>query len=260
MVEAPGPATAARYDPVADFYAAGFPDRYDDSATAALLALTGPVDGLDVLDLACGHGRITRELARRGGRLVGVDIARRLVGMAEESERRDPLGIVYAVADASAPGPAVPAAAFDLAVCCFGLSDIDDLDGALATVVRCLRPGGRFVFSILHPCFPGAGDISGSWPSGGSYFDEGRWTAAGSRSTLRQQVGANHRMLSTYVVALARHGLNLDVLREPEPPAEWERSAPDAARHPVFLAGGGSLAPAPDNRRGDAVVNHLTTG
>ena len=110
-----------------------------------------------------------------------------------------------------------------------GLSEIDDLDGVLATVVRCLRPGGRFVFSILHPCFPGAGDISGSWPSGGGYFDEGRWTAAGSRSTLRQQVGANHRMLSTYVVALARHGLNLDVLREPAPPAEWERSAPGAA-------------------------------
>ena len=73
MIAAPGPA-AALYDPVADFYAAGFPDRYDESATAALLALTGPVDGLDVLDLACGRGRITRELARRG-RLVGVDLA-----------------------------------------------------------------------------------------------------------------------------------------------------------------------------------------
>ena len=160
---------------------------------------------------------------------------------AEELQRTEPLGIAYAVADASAPGDAVGDAAFDLVVCCFGLSDIDELDGAMATVARCLRPGGRFVFSILHPCFPGAGDVSGSWPPDGSYFHEGRWTAVGSRSTLRQQVGANHRMLSTYVAALSGHGLNLDVLREATPPAEWETAAPVAARHPVFLAASCSL-------------------
>ena len=26
------------------------------------------------------------------------------------------------------------------------------------------RAGGRFVFSILHPCFPGGQDVSGAWP------------------------------------------------------------------------------------------------
>jgi SAM-dependent methyltransferase len=103
---------------------------------------------------------------------------------------------------------AVPGAAFDRIVCCFGLSDIDDLDGAMATVARSLRPDGRFVFPILHPCFPSAGDISGSWPPDGSSFHEGRWNAVGSRSTPRQQVGGNHRMLSTYIAALSGHGLN----------------------------------------------------
>jgi 2-polyprenyl-3-methyl-5-hydroxy-6-metoxy-1,4-benzoquinol methylase len=236
MTEATATPGTARYDDVAVFYAEGFPDRYDDSVTAALLALTGAVDGLDVLDLACGHGRISRELARRGGHVFGVDIARRLVELAEKHEQTDPLGVSYAVADASEPGTTVPDAAFDLVVCCFGLSDIDNLEGAVTTVARCLRPGGRFVFSILHPCFPGAGDISGSWPSEGDYFHEGRWTAVGARSTLRGQVGANHRKLSTYVTTLARHGLLIDVMREPAPPADWKLSAPDAARHPVFLA------------------------
>jgi 2-polyprenyl-3-methyl-5-hydroxy-6-metoxy-1,4-benzoquinol methylase len=245
MNEATASPGAARYDEVADFYAEGFPDRYDDSATEALLALTGTIDGLDVLDLACGHGRISRELARRGGRVFGVDIARRLVEMAEESEQADPLGVSYAVADASERGTTVPDAAYDLVVCCFGLSDIDDLEGAVATVQRCLRPSGRFVFSILHPCFPGAGEISGSWQSEGDYFHEGRWTAVGSRSTLRGQVGANHRKLSTYVTTLAGHGLLIDVMREPAPPADWKLSAPDAARHPVFLAASCTLVPVP---------------
>jgi 2-polyprenyl-3-methyl-5-hydroxy-6-metoxy-1,4-benzoquinol methylase len=85
MDEATASPVTARYDEVADFYAEGFPDRYDDSATEALLALTGAVEGLDVLDLACGHGPITRELARRGGQVFGVDIARRLVEMAKLS-------------------------------------------------------------------------------------------------------------------------------------------------------------------------------
>jgi hypothetical protein len=37
------------------------------------------------------------------------------------------------------------------------------------------------VFSILHPCFPGGGEISGSWPAGGSYRDEGWWRAEAAR-------------------------------------------------------------------------------
>jgi SAM-dependent methyltransferase len=85
--------TPARYDAVADFYEVGFPDTYDDSATAGLLDVTGPVAGLDVLDLACGHGRISRELARRGGRVLGLDISGRLIGRAEAIERADPLGV-----------------------------------------------------------------------------------------------------------------------------------------------------------------------
>lgn len=232
----------ARYDAVVDFYADGFPDAYDDAATAELLALAGRVDGLDVLDLACGHGRISRELARRGARVLGVDLAGGLVALAQESERAEPLGVRYAVADAGAPGDAVPAAGSDLVTCCFGLSDVDDLDGALATVARALRPGGRFAFSILHPCFAGGGEVSGSWPPEGGYRQEGRWTATGARSTLRGQVGATHRMLSTYVSALLAHGLTLTDLREPPPPPEWARTSAAAARQPVYLAVSCTLA------------------
>ncbi len=69
----------ARYDAVADFYVSGF-DATDDPASAALLDVLGPVAGLRVLDAACGHGRITRELARRGAAVVGVDISGKLLG------------------------------------------------------------------------------------------------------------------------------------------------------------------------------------
>src|SRR6202034_953638 len=60
-----GGLTEARYDAVADFYISGFGSA-DDPASLALLELLGQAAGLRVLGVACGHGRITRELARRG--------------------------------------------------------------------------------------------------------------------------------------------------------------------------------------------------
>lgn len=223
---------SARYDAVSDFYVAGF-DQVDDAVSIALLTLLGSVAGLRVLDIACGHGRLTRELARRGAQVMGIDIAGKLLAKAREIERANPLGIQYIQADVAAPG-LLSCAAFDAATCSFGLSDIDDLGGAIATVSKALRPGCPFIFSVLHPCFPGGKDISGSWPTSGSYYDEGRWTAQGARSTLRRQVGASHRMLATYLNTLRAHGLWLDQVAEPLPAADWDPSH-EADRTPVHL-------------------------
>ena len=78
--------TAARYDAVADFYEQMAPDVYADPPMVALLGLIGDVAGLRLLDLACGHGRLARELARRGGRLVRVDLSAALLEKARAQE------------------------------------------------------------------------------------------------------------------------------------------------------------------------------
>ncbi len=223
-----------RYDAVADFYVTGF-DSTDDPASLALLDLLGPVAGLRVLDVACGHGRISRELARRGAEVVGIDISGSLISKARETEQNEPLGIRYIHADVTRP-EGLEDGEFDAATCNFGLSDIDDLDAAITAISGALRPRGHFAFSILHPCFAGGKDISGSWPTTSSYYDERRWTAQDAHSTLRRQVGANHRMLSTYFGTLRRHGLWLDELAEPIPKPDWDQ-AHDADRKPVFLTG-----------------------
>src|SRR5439155_7137559 len=56
-------------------------------------------------------------------------------------------------------------------------------------------------------------------------------------SALRRQVGAQHRMLSSYLNAFRRHGLWLDELREPVPASQWADSRPGADRVPVYVAG-----------------------
>jgi 2-polyprenyl-3-methyl-5-hydroxy-6-metoxy-1,4-benzoquinol methylase len=223
----------ARYDTVAEFYASGWTDDLDDPVSRCVLELVGTVSGLRVLEIACGHGRIARELARRGASVTGVDVSNELIRKAEAAERRQPLEVQYLRADVAEPA-LLEGDVFDTVVCSFGLSDIDDLDGTLTNVHHLLRLSGTFVFSLLHPCFPGSTEVSGSWPSDGTYYDERWWRADGAASTLRRQVGANHRTLSTYLNALHRHDLLLDGVAEPEP-TDWPDSRQPAARFPVFL-------------------------
>jgi SAM-dependent methyltransferase len=214
----------ARYDEIAEFYTGQVSDI--DPATAAVLALAGDVAGARLLDVACGAGRLSRELARRGADVTGVDISARMVALAGTASE-----VAYVVGDIAT---VAVGAGYDGVVCNWGLSDIDDLDGALDAVVRALRPGGFFACCILHPCFPGldAAQIASSWPPGG-YFTEGWWATVAARSGIRRRVGANHRTLATYLNALTGRGLAVTEVREPEPPAPWLAGAVPV---PTYLA------------------------
>src|SRR5579871_2097453 len=104
-----------------------------DPATATLIEMAGEVSGLRVLDVATGAGRVARVLASAGAEVVGIDIATDLLSRAKQRELDRPLGIRYEHADATAPAT-LPGEAFDAVTCNYGLSDIDDLDGALSLV------------------------------------------------------------------------------------------------------------------------------
>jgi ubiquinone/menaquinone biosynthesis C-methylase UbiE len=230
----PEESNVSRYDEFATFYDEFVGDDLDDSAALALLDLLPDLNGRHVLDLACGHGRLSRELARRGARVVGVDISAVLLEQARARESDEPLGITYFRADATS-SRLLDDERFDLVTCHFGLADIDDLRGAVANVARLLVPGGLLVFSIVHPCFPGWGDDApSSWPPGESYFTEKWWLAA--NSGIRGKVGSTHRMLSTYLNVLREHGLAFDRVLEPRPDADWvRRKNPSDDLVPVFL-------------------------
>jgi SAM-dependent methyltransferase len=75
--------TTADRDWFEDFFDAEYlrfaVDRFDEEATAAevdsLVSALGLREGSRVLDLACGHGRHSVELARRGCLVTGVDLS-----------------------------------------------------------------------------------------------------------------------------------------------------------------------------------------
>jgi SAM-dependent methyltransferase len=210
---------------------------YDDPPMAALLQLIGDVTSFQLLDLACGHGRLTRELARRGAHVVGVDISAVLLGVAHAREMEHPLHISYIQADAASA--ALEGTKFDGVICNFGLSDIDDLEGAIATVARVLRPSGFFAFSLLHPCFPGweSKQATPSWSPERGYYVEGWWRPSSPAHGLRPRVGANHRMLSSYLNTFAQYQLVIEQMAEPPPPSDWLAEPPLGGPVPIYLVG-----------------------
>ncbi|MCI0686730.1 MAG: class I SAM-dependent methyltransferase [Sporichthyaceae bacterium] len=222
----------ARYDRIADFYDTSVGDEVTDEATAALLELAGDVHGRRVLDLACGQGRVSRELSRRGADVVGLDLSSGLLDKARRAGSPGPGTIEFRLGRAEDP-QVLAGSEFDAVVCNYGLSDIDDLAGTVRTVARLLRPGGQFTFSILHPCFPGYADAPSAWPPELGYYREEWWLAR--TDGFRGSVGANHRMLSTYLNLLIDHGLGLDRLAEPEPGEAWQQRLPGGTPVPVYF-------------------------
>src|SRR5215831_18745532 len=89
------------------------------------------------LDLGCGEGRVTRDLAALGHDVVGVDSSPTLVAAAREADHEMELHLADAAALPFAD------ASFGLVVAFMSLHDIDDLFGAVGETARVLVPGGR---------------------------------------------------------------------------------------------------------------------
>ncbi|MFZ0831080.1 MAG: class I SAM-dependent methyltransferase [Thermoplasmata archaeon] len=118
-----------------------------------LFARIGPVrPETRVLDLGCGNGYISRRLARAGAHVVGVDQSADLIQRARAREAKDPLEVVYHEADA-AHLAMLTDQSFDLGVANMSLIDFENASGAIREMGRVLVRGGRFVFSVSHPCF-----------------------------------------------------------------------------------------------------------
>jgi SAM-dependent methyltransferase len=187
------------------------------------------------LDLGCGEGRLSRDLAALGHDVVGVDGSPAMIAAAREAAPE----LEFHVADAAS----LPFAdgSFGLVIAFMSLQDIDDLTGALREAARVLAPGGRFCFAIVHPV-NSAGAFAeraadAPFVIEGSYLDESRTDDTFERDGLAMRFVSRHVPLETYVEELAANGLLVERLREPKLP-EGGFNDPSGARWrrvPLFL-------------------------
>jgi 2-polyprenyl-3-methyl-5-hydroxy-6-metoxy-1,4-benzoquinol methylase len=118
----------------------------------ALMKACGAVTNRGILDLGCGQGFFTRQLAKAGANVVAIDLSERQIDYARTHEEREPLGIAYHVINATEVSEHFPSGSFDLVTACMSMHDMAQIPAVLRNVHAVLSDKGRLVFSISHPC------------------------------------------------------------------------------------------------------------
>ncbi len=206
-----------------------------------MLAMLGDVAGQQILDLGCGEGGYSREIARRGGAVTGVDGSPRLIEIARERTRD--LSVTYMCANASALD-GLHDGTFDRVIAPMSLMDVEDYDRAVREAFRVVRRDGELLMSVTHPCFTMRGAAWTRDASGrpevftiDSYFERAAWPDHVTQK-FRASVIRRHRTLEDYMTGAIGAGFILREFCEAEPTQEELRMSSrfaKIARIPYFL-------------------------
>jgi len=205
---------STNYDTIAKEYQASkmLPWRIHTEAYT-FFQLLGKLDGLNVLDLACGEGFYTRQLKLRGAaRVSGVDISAGMIQLAREAEINRTLGLEYHVQDVLDLDLNEQ---FDLVCASYLLNyarNADELTQMAKVIANHLKPGGCFVTINSNPDFTCA--VSSMFHYGFTRENESYDEGAEITYSFYQPDGTHievtnyHLAKSTHNMALQQGGLN----------------------------------------------------
>ena len=176
--------------------------------------------GTDVLELGCGTAYVSAWLARRGARVVGLDVTPAQLETARRCQAEH--GLEFPLIEASAEDVPFADASFDLVVSEYGASIWCDPARWVPEAARLLRPGGRLVFlrnsTLVMLCTPDEGPAEERLlrPQFGMYRLE--WPGEGVEFHLGH---------GEWIRLLRSSGFEIENLVEIQAP-------PDAETHPVY--------------------------
>lgn len=181
------------------------------------LDLLGLSPGEELVDLGCGHGVMAAPAAAAGARYTGVDLSPRLIAA---GRRNNPHGTFH-LADVTRlmSIPHFRRASYDTALFLLSIQDIDPLEDAVTTASWLLKPGGRLVLVMLHPCFRIPRQSGWGWDDQrqlryrrlDSYLSP---LAVPMQPHPGGTTRSYHRPLGAYVGALTAAGLAVDAMPE----------------------------------------------
>lgn len=215
----------AGWNPVASWYdgwmGAKGGDYHRQVAIPAVLELARIQPGERVLDIGAGQGVLAPHVVGAGGHYTGVDVSERLLELARR--RHGSLGR-FLLGDARKLSalPALRPGDFDVAIFLLSIQDMQPLDAVLKSAAWALKPGGRLVIFMTHPCFRVPRQSGWDWDGQRKlrYRRIDRYLTPLSvpmkayPGAARGTTTSFHRPLEQYVNGLAACGLLVDWMQE----------------------------------------------
>jgi len=111
--------------------------------------------GQRILDIGCGNGLTCRRLASLGAKITGIDFASEMINNARKRTTANQELIEYQVLDATDEAALLKLGenSFDAAVSAMALMDMAEIEPLFRALIKLIRPGGCFIFAVMHPCF-----------------------------------------------------------------------------------------------------------
>ena len=201
----------------------------------------GDVKGKMILDLGCGEGGYSRELAKKGGKVTGIDCAENAIKYCETRANEENLKGTYFIRNSS-DLCGIEDESFDLVLASMMLMDCEDFEGTVKEIRRVLKPSGKLFASVCHPCFHTSGGI-GRQGTGldkkvvvTNYYHPREWEA--TLPSGKFKVVWRHRTIEDYVKTFIKCGLTITDLSEPMPTEEQAAVAEGIAwmkKIPIFM-------------------------
>jgi SAM-dependent methyltransferase len=215
-------------------------------AIPATLDLLDARRGETILDVGCGQGVLAPHITRAGAHYIGIDVSPRLLDFARQHHDKD--GQFLQGDAASLPAvKGLSVEQFEAAVFLLSIQDMDPLAPVLDSIAWALKPNGRVVILMTHPCF--RIPRQSGWG-----FDEGRkltFRRVDRYLTplpvpMKQHASgvtiSFHRPLGDYINGLAAAGMLVDHIDEiPAPETRLNKKRDKSqeladAEIPLFLA------------------------
>ena len=109
-----------------------------------------PLNGLRVLDVGCGGGILADSMARRGARVLGIDLARKALKVAQlHALEAQTQGVEYREISAESLAAEQPGT-FDMVTCMEMLEHVPDPAAVVKACAVLVKPGGYVFFSTIN--------------------------------------------------------------------------------------------------------------
>jgi 2-polyprenyl-6-hydroxyphenyl methylase/3-demethylubiquinone-9 3-methyltransferase len=105
--------------------------------------------GLTAVDVGCGGGLLSEGMARRGARVLGIDLAPEALAVARLHALEAAIPVEYRAIAVEALAESAPAN-YDLVTCLEMLEHVPDPSAIVVALARLVRPGGHVICSTIN--------------------------------------------------------------------------------------------------------------